>query len=212
MYWYNEDLLRLEKEIKALEYKPKLIFYGSSSFTLWHELTTLFEEYDPLNLGFGGSTLAACAWYFERIFENIKDIEAIIIYAGDNDLGDGRHPEEVILFLENLLAKIRGKYGDIQCTWISIKLSLNRLHLSESIRFTNKKIQEYETKDLNFHFIDIYNPMLNEKGKPKVEYFDEDGLHLNQEGYNLWFEVLKKHPEIFPQKSYKKQIKDIIIN
>lgn len=204
MFWFNEDLQRLEKEIAALKNNPELIFYGSSTFTLWTELTTVFKDYNPVNLGFGGSTLASCTWFFKRIFENIKKTGSIVIYAGENDLGEGRHPEEVILFLENLLAKIRVKYGDIPCTMISIKPSFNRWHLSGSIRFTNNNIQKLTEKDPNFHFIDIYDLMLNKEGKPNPNYYIDDGLHLSPAGYQLWTEVIKKHLEILPQKSFKK--------
>lgn len=199
MFWYQQDLERLEKDIEALRYNPKLVFYGSSTFTLWTELTTIFKEYQPLNLGFGGSTLAACTWFFDRIFKNVHNIEAIIIYAGDNDLGEGRHPEEVILFLENLLAKVRNKYGNIPFTCISIKPSITRWHLCKSILFTNRNIKNMMLKDPNFHFVDIYPAMLGSNGCPKAEYFAEDGLHLNPKGYKLWLEILKQHPEIFPK-------------
>ncbi|TDD97004.1 GDSL-type esterase/lipase family protein [Flavobacterium cellulosilyticum] len=205
MFWFHKDIERLEKEIAALEYNPKLIFYGSSTFTLWNELSTIFKEHNPLNLGFGGSTLAACTWFFERVFENIKDIEAIVIYAGENDLGEGRHPEEVLMYLENILYKIRAKYGNIPCTCISIKPSKNRLHLSGSIRYTNRNIQELMSKDLNFHYVNIYDIMLDQNGNPKEEYYIGDGLHLNQVGYKLWEKYLKKHPEIFPKKTLEKR-------
>ncbi|WP_418263008.1 GDSL-type esterase/lipase family protein [Flavobacterium faecale] len=204
MFWFNEDLQRLENEIAILKNNPKLIFYGSSTFTLWTELTTVFNDYSPINLGFGGSTLASCTWFFNRVFANIKKPEAIIIYAGENDLGEGRHPEEVILFVENILAKIRNKYGNIPCTIISIKPSFNRWHLSGSIQFTNNNIQKLTTKDPNFHFIDIYDLMLDKEGNPNPDYYIEDGLHLSAAGYQLWTEVLKNHPEIFPQKKHQK--------
>jgi lysophospholipase L1-like esterase len=32
--------------------------------------------------------------------------------------------------------------------------------------------------------------MLDENGYPNAAYFDEDGLHLSKEGYELWKEVL----------------------
>ncbi len=200
MFWYHEDLERLEKEITNLAYDPKLVFYGSSSVRLWNELTTVFKEYKPVNLGFGGSTLAACTWFFERVFENIKKPEAIVIYAGDNDLGDGRHPEEVVLFFESLLSKIRKKYGDIPCSFVSIKPSINRWHLSGSIRYANSNIKELTLKDANFHFVNIYDDMLDEDGYPKEEYFVEDGLHLSKKGYNMWLEKIKSCTEIFPEK------------
>lgn len=203
MYWYQEEIERLENEIATFQYNPKLIFYGSSTFTLWNELTTIFEEYRPANLGFGGSTLASCTWYFNRLFENIKDIEAIIIYAGDNDLADGRHPEEVILFLENLLYKIRSKYGAIPITCISVKPSVARWHLDASIRYTNLHIMKLTKKDANFHYLNIYDAMLNTEGRPNPNYFIEDGLHLTPSGYKIWSDFLKEHSEIFPQKKFE---------
>lgn len=200
MFWYHEDLNRLEKEIQELSYDPKMIFYGSSSITKWDEIKTLFEEYRPINLGFGGSTLAACTWFFDRVFENVKNPEAFVIYAGDNDLGEGRHPEEVVLFFEGLLSKIRKTYGDIPCTFISIKPSIERWHLSGSIHYANNNIRELTFQDPNFHFVDIYDAMLDKKGNPIAEYFVEDGLHLSKKGYDLWYKKLLSHKEIFPEK------------
>lgn len=200
MFWYHEDLERLEREILSLEEDPKMVFYGSSSFTLWNDLTEIFKEYKPVNLGFGGSTLGACTWFFDRVFENIKKPEAIVVYAGDNDLGDNRHPEEVVLFFENLLAKIREKYGNIPCTYISIKPSISRWYLSDSIRYTNSNIKELCLKDENFHFVNIYEDMLDANGYPDEKYFVQDGLHLSKKGYKLWAQKMKGQKEIFPEK------------
>jgi hypothetical protein len=212
MFWYHEDLERLEEDICTLPYKPRLIFYGSSTFTLWNELPIFFEKYKPLNLAFGGSTLAACTWFFDRVFKNINDIDAIVLYAGENDLADGRHPEEVILFLENLVAKIRGKYGNIPCTVISIKPSVARTHLLNSIHFTNSEIQKLMSKDKNCHYIDVYDLMLDDKGKPNADFFIEDGLHLNDLGYKLILDALNKHPEIFPKIKAVKYHKKLAVN
>ena len=62
MIWYENEVQRLEKERAALTYEPKLLFYGSSSIRLWDSLNDDFADYQPVNLGFGGSTLAASDW------------------------------------------------------------------------------------------------------------------------------------------------------
>lgn len=204
MFWYHQDLERLEKEIETLKFDPKLVFYGSSSFTLWTELENHFKDYQAINLGFGGSTLAACTWYFDRVFKNLNTVEAIVIYAGENDLGEGRHPEEVVLFLQNLLAKIKAKYGNIAVTYISIKPSFSREHLSESISYTNKNIEKIVLEDVNLHYLNIYDLMLNEDGSPNPQYYHEDGLHLSPAGYKLWLDEFKKHPEMFPIRKLEK--------
>lgn len=204
MFWYHEDLERLEKKIEALHYNPKSVFLGSSTFTLWNELETIFEKHDPINLGYGGSTLASCTWFFERIFKNITTLDAVIIYAGDNDLGDGRHPEEVILFLENLLEKIKNKYGNIKCTCISIKPSIARNHLKDSIHYTNDCIKKVMSQRKNFFYIDIFDKLLDKEGNPDKKFFEDDGLHFNKLGYKVLKKALKSNEKIFPNKILEK--------
>ena len=64
MYWYEEDIERLEKYGKETGHNAETIFYGSSSIRLWTSLYDDFKNLKPANLGFGGSTLAACVWFF----------------------------------------------------------------------------------------------------------------------------------------------------
>ena len=112
---------------------PKVVFYGSSSIRLWETLHEDFAAYQAVNLGFGGSTLAACDWFFDRLL-GMYHPECLIVYAGDNDLGDGRHPEEVFLFFQQLVANARRKFGDMPCAYISIKPSISRWNIVDSIR------------------------------------------------------------------------------
>ena len=90
MYWYENEVKGLEKERLQLTYEPSTLFYGSSTIRLWDSLFDDFKVFKPVNLGFGGSTLAACSWFFNRVVAPY-DARSIVLYAGDNDLGDGRH-------------------------------------------------------------------------------------------------------------------------
>ena len=196
MFWYHDELDRVEEIVENTTYNPKLVFYGSSSFNYWEEISEEFKEFKPLNLAFGGSTLAACSWFFDRVFTKVTP-EAVIVYAGDNDLGDGRHPEEVVLFFQTLLYKIRNAYGNIPVAYVSIKPSLARWELRGSIRYTNSNIRDLGKTDANFHFIDIYDAMLNKEGTPEPSFFAEDGLHLSEKGYDLWLKIIKEQSSFF---------------
>lgn len=190
MIWYEEEVKHLERQGKNLKYRPETAFYGSSSIRLWETLYEDFQPYRPVNLGFGGSTLAACVWFFERIFSNYNP-GSIIIYAGDNDLGDGRHPEEVFIFFQQLVDKIHARYGTIPCYYISIKPSLSRWNIIENIKFTNYLIEnEINTMHENWNYINIYNRMVDKSGYPKKEYLDNDDLHLSAAGYDLWKQIV----------------------
>jgi lysophospholipase L1-like esterase len=190
MVWYENEVQRLEKERAELTYDPKLLFYGSSSIRLWENLQEDFAGYQPINLGFGGSTLAACVWFFDRLVAPFHPT-SIIVYAGDNDLGDGRHPEEVFIFFKQFVSQVRDHFGDIPLAFISIKPSITRWNIVDSIRYANKIIEaEIKREANNLHFINIYTRMTDNSGYPKREFLEPDGLHINAKGYALWKEIV----------------------
>lgn len=192
MYWYEEEVRSLVAKKEKLNIAPKTIFYGSSSVRLWESLSEDFADYSPVNLGFGGSTLAACVWFFERIVGPYQP-ERMIFYAGDNDLGDGRTPEEVFIFFQQLRIRVQETFGPIPCYFISLKPSIRRWNLSNVFEYANKLIsEEIEKSGTNWTFINVYPHMLATDGLPSKKYFDGDGLHLSQEGYRLWKDLVLK--------------------
>jgi len=191
MYWYENDVRQLEANHTNEAHDPELIFYGSSSVRLWHSLELDFKDRKVANLGFGGSTLAACVWFFERIMTGFNP-GALIVYAGDNDLGDGRNPEEIFIFFQQMMVKATLRFGDMPCYFISLKPSLSRWHMADKFMYTNNLIEGEIIKcQNNWKFIDVFKKMLDKSGQPKAEYYTEDGLHLSAQGYQLWKEIIQ---------------------
>jgi len=194
MYWYDDEVKRLEADGLKIQYSPETIFYGSSTIRLWAGIYDDFKELKPINLGFGGSTLAACVWFFDKIMIPAYQPKRLVIYAGDNDLGDGRHPEEVFIFFQELLVRVAQRFGNIPCYYISLKPSISRWHLIDQFKFTNSLIEAEIAKNTNnWHFINVFKDMLNDAGHLKKEYLLEDGLHLSENGYGLWKKVINDY-------------------
>lgn len=186
MYWYEEEVKHLEKTHWLDREHPSIVFYGSSTIRLWQSLEDDFPTNKVTNLGFGGSTLAACVWFFERIMTNYRP-KALVVYAGDNDLGDGRHPEEIFIFFQQLMAKANNRFNDLPCYFISLKPSLTRWHMADQFRYTNNLIESEIIKhNGNWKFIDVFKKMLTKEGNPDPSFYDRDGLHLSEAGYRLW--------------------------
>ncbi|MDP9078785.1 MAG: GDSL-type esterase/lipase family protein [Bacteroidota bacterium] len=193
MYWYEDEIKRLEKDYAKTATEAETIFYGSSSIRLWTNLNEDFKGLNPVNLGFGGSTLAACVWFFERVMIPYHP-KRLVIYAGDNDLGDGRHPEEVFIFFQQLVVKVNKRFGDLPCYLVSLKPSISRWQMVDQFKYTNNLIEtEIITRNDNWHFINVFKEMIDPAGRLKKEYFLNDGLHLSESGYKLWKEIINKH-------------------
>ncbi len=196
MVWYEADIQELERKLAATSTAAnRVVFYGSSSIRLWSTLMQDFPQSNPLNLGFGGSTLAACAWFFERLLVPLAP-QSLIFYAGDNDLGDGRHPEEVYLFFCAFAEKLTKLLPGVPLTFLSIKISPSRWNIAREIQVTNKLIRQKLEKMPGCLYVDMTTPLLAADGKPRREFFENDGLHLNPAGYRVWKEALQQQARI----------------
>ncbi len=191
MNWYEDEVGQLDKKLRNSS-PNSVIFYGSSTVRLWTGLEQDFPDVKPINAGFGGSTLAACAWFFERLIVPARP-RTLVLYAGDNDLGDNRHPEEVYLSFCALAAKIQRDLPDTDVTFVSIKPSPSRWHIVEQIRAANRYIENEIKRLPRFSFVDLTPVMLTPDGKPRKELYQADGLHMNADGYALWRRELTTH-------------------
>src|SRR5262245_52274636 len=106
MEWYETEVRALE-QARATQSLPAdaAVFYGSSSITFWRTLAQDLASTRVVNLGFGGSTLEACVWFFDRLVLPTRPA-SLVVYAGDNDLGDGQTPRQVRSRFEALAAKV----------------------------------------------------------------------------------------------------------
>lgn len=190
MDWYEPEVRALEATLRAAQPLQGVIaFYGSSSIRLWTTLASDFSGLSVVNLGFGGATLAACVHFFERLVLLCAPA-SLVLYAGDNDLGDGRRPEEVVGSFRALRDKVQRHLPRARFAFISIKPSPARAHLRGRIEAANRLVQVELAGWPAAAYIDVYRPMLGADGQPRRELFLADGLHLSAEGYRLWAQVL----------------------
>jgi lysophospholipase L1-like esterase len=196
MEWYEAEVRELIARLAANPVAEPAVVYGSSSIALWTTLAEDLKSERAVNAGFGGSTLEACALFFERIIPPLKPA-SLLVYAGDNDLGDGRSPDDVLASFRKLAAKVDSECGRIPFGFMSIKPSPARTDILENIRRANELVRAEIERLRGGFYVPLFDAMLAD-GKPRPELFLGDGLHLGPAGYALWTQLLERfHDQIF---------------
>jgi len=194
-----ESIARWRKEMdkfaaadKASMPEPgQILFVGSSSIRMW-DLKKSFPKLQTINRGFGGSRLEDSVFYADEIILPYKP-KTVAVYAGDNDIKAEYTPERILEDFREFVGKIRAELPETKILYIAVKPSLSRWNLIKEVRATNQLIQKECNSITNCEFLDIDTPMLGKDGKPRKELFKKDGLHLNDEGYQIWAEVIRPH-------------------
>lgn len=169
-----------------------IVFVGSSSIRLWTSLATDFPGIATINRGFGGSELADSVYYADRLVLAYRP-RAVVLYAGDNDLWNGKSPESIAADFETFRAMIRAVLPGARVIYLAIKPSPSRARVWPEAQRANQLIAAACAKDPLCAFADVATPMLDASGAPRSELFIEDQLHLAPAGYAVWTKVLAPH-------------------
>lgn len=170
-----------------------VVFVGSSSIRLWDGLETQFSEIPVVvKRGFGGSRMLDCTQHLQRLVLPYKP-RLVVVYAGDNDLAEGRSPEDVLASFRGFVEGVQRELPQTRIAYLSIKPSPLREALMPKMRAANALIERYSRGRTLLDYIDIHTPMLGADGRPRAELFAADSLHLNEAGYALWKEVIASH-------------------
>ena len=189
-----------ENEVKAIQHKndslwdstrPTIVFTGSSSIRFWKDVQERFPEYQVLNTGFGGSQFSDLELYLDELILNYNPVK-VFIYEGDNDIFAKKRPRKIVKRAEYILSILQQRNPNMEIVLISAKPSIARWNYRGRYRRLNRKLDKLAAKNEKIDFVDVWYPMLDNR-KVKQDIFIEDGLHMNDKGYDIWYDVIKNY-------------------
>ncbi|MDZ7646626.1 MAG: GDSL-type esterase/lipase family protein [Cytophagales bacterium] len=195
----GQDPQRFEKEVNdlvagdsAINNKKLILFTGSSSIRFWKSLHTDFPKQNTLNHGFGGSEMSDLFYYAETLILSYQP-KKIFIYEGDNDLNSGKSADEILQTAKELLALIRAKLPKgTKVIFIAAKPKLARWTLKDKYMTFNEQLNQWTQTQKRVEFADVWTALVDSNGNVLPDIFIEDGLHLNEKGYVLWADAIRK--------------------
>ncbi len=189
---WESDIQKFEEQDQ--KHAPKqnhVLFVGSSSIRKW-KLDQSFPKIKPINRGFGGSQIADSIHFADRLILKHHP-RTVVLYAGDNDLAKGKSPERVEADFKQFVATIHKPLPETKIVFIAIKPSISRWKLIDQVRAANAAVAAICSKNDRLEFVDIDKPMIGDDGKPRKDLFVKDGLHLSDDGYVIWTNLVRPH-------------------
>jgi lysophospholipase L1-like esterase len=177
-----------EADKAAMPPKCAFLFVGSSSIRFWRSLKEDFPDRQVINRGFGGSTIAEVDWYFDKVVKPYHP-QAIVFYAGENDINAGKSPADAYADFELFMKLKDHALGSTPVWFISSKPSKLRLAQIPAQAELNAKVKALADRRDDLAYIDVVGAMLKPDGSPK-DIFVEDNLHMTPEGYAIWTPIV----------------------
>ena len=192
--FWEKDIQKFEQLDNSEKYPDDaILFAGSSSIRLWTSLDKDMAPYHIIQRGYGGAKLSDFVVYAGRIFDP-HQCKAIVLFIANDITGIqvDKTPKEVAGLFRNVLRTIRKMHPATPVFWIAITPTASRWKVWPEIQKANSLIKEICDNQKNTYFIKTDFAFLNEKGVPNDELFRDDKLHLAEQGYAVWTEIIKK--------------------
>ncbi|SDF63338.1 GDSL-like Lipase/Acylhydrolase family protein [Mucilaginibacter pineti] len=189
-----------DNEIRAFKHQDSLsfpkpngiLFIGSSSIRLWGDLEQRFADKPIIKRGVGGSELWQLVDYYTPYILFPYHARKIFIYAGENDIANGKTAQFVADEFAKLWVMINKQAPKTEIYFMSIKPSPSRVKFEAVVLQANELIKNYLKDKPKSHYVDLV-PAIYKPGTTRSDssLFKGDYLHLNSKGYDKWQAVLQ---------------------
>ncbi|MDR1646371.1 MAG: GDSL-type esterase/lipase family protein [Tannerellaceae bacterium] len=192
---YEKEVLELEKkEALATDAGCDALFIGSSSIRMWQTLEDDFAPLRVVNRGYGGASIRDLLYNYHRIIGRYHP-ERFVFYAENDMTGSATDISVSMTFdlYRLFFERIRRDFPQARLYILSVKPSLSRKNMIPKYRILNELLREYAAETDRCSFVDVAAALLDANGDPNPALFLPDNLHLNNEGYRAWTNILKPY-------------------
>jgi GDSL-like lipase/acylhydrolase family protein len=159
-----------------------ILFIGSSIFREWADLERQMAPLPVFNRAFGGSRTWEVLYYADKIVLPYKP-RIIVYYCGSNDVGSGAGAAEVAANFGAFVEKVAARLPGTRVFFVSINKAPEKQHLWKVVDEANSRVRDYTKGNPRLGFIDVNPALFDKAGKPRLELYQEDQLHLRPAAY-----------------------------
>jgi lysophospholipase L1-like esterase len=188
----NPDPARFEKDIAAFEAADRAspppaggaLFVGSSSIRYW-DVAKAFPSLPTITRGYGGSHVSDTIHFAGRIVFPYRP-RLIVFYAGDADVAANKTAEQIAGDELAFVSLVHATLPNTAIVIIGVKPSPAHWSRIETIRAANLRLKAMAAADPLLTYADVDAPLIAADGRPRPDFYADNGLNLNERGYQAW--------------------------
>ncbi len=164
----------------------QFLFIGDSliEFFNWQKR---FPAEHVYNFGSAGETAEGLLSRLPGIIARIESPDLVMIMTGTNNIA--MEDYGFLVTYEKIIDLLRKNYARAIIVITSL-LPMELFFLGDAVPRVNKRLNDI-ARDKNTVYLDLYPLFLGEDSKAITSYYEADGVHLSEAGYEVWARALQ---------------------
>jgi hypothetical protein len=185
-----------QEQIRSLQLRDEarpprmdsIVLVGNSFFVDWPNIAADLAPFPVINNALAGFELRDIVNNADKLVLPYNPTD-VIVFAGLEDLIDGRMPREVFHDYHRLADLVHVSSPKTVVSYLSLIVTPETWEIRDAIRVTNHLIAAYTKDHPQTNYIDIHSAAVEPSGKPRQEHFD-DGRRPSRDGYAAWAPII----------------------
>ena len=167
-----------------------IVFVGSSIFHRWTRLESQMAPLPIANVAFDGSVTADM---LRMVDSRVIPLwpKVIAYYCGSNDLSLGEPADAIAGRIVRFIERVSAVLPDTRVVFVSINRAPSKEDRWDVVDDVNGQIKAYAASHPRVEYVDVNPVLFDANGKPRVDLYMSDELHLRPPAYEGFAKILK---------------------
>ena len=167
-----------------------VVFVGSSIFHRWTRLESQMAPLPITNVAFDGSVTADMLRIVDSRVIPLRP-KVIAYYCGSNDVSLGEPADAIAGRIVRFVERVSAVLPDTRVVFVSINRAPSKEDRWDVVDDVNGQIKAYAASHPRVEYVDVNPVLFDANGKPRVDLYMSDELHLRPPAYEGFAKILK---------------------
>jgi lysophospholipase L1-like esterase len=167
-----------------------IVFVGSSIFHRWTSLASQMAPLPITNLALDGSQTTDMLRMVDSRVIPLRP-RVIAYYCGSNDVDAGESASAIVDRILRFVDRVGSALPDTRVIFVSVNRAPEKQDRWDVVDEVNRQMQKYAAAHPRVEFVDVNPVLFDAAGKPRVDLYMPDELHLRPPAYEGFAKILK---------------------